>query len=632
MKNFKIFLLILASFAAYACVQNEEIPFDVKIEGDIIAAGPEGGVYKVKVNAPGNWTAMTGKPWITVSPANGRGPVECDVKVDSALFHEDRSGKVVIQLKTDEGTKEKTFDINQKGYPYSISIKEDKIVKNDSEGNPTVKIKNYDELENRKFEITVSANTEINVNFVKENGVQVGNEWITFEKGKIDLSSGLRPRNVKVKFNWETNSKEEARVAKILISPKDEEADESISQVLTIQQPGADPIESGTAKGDAQALIAISRSIKMYASTWDISNPLSQWENVTVWTEDDLETISALIENDPKYADRKDDSSFIEEKANSFIGRVRYVMFYIFATKESIPFEVKHLDAAEEISFYGNANSFLYSLTPGEHIATLTQLKRLSIVAYGLKGLDSHFLKLTNLEFLDLGSNNFQVIPAELTPENFPNLHSLNIGANQRTVIYDLSNTERKDYGGLQESVMDPIRESDQKTDYATRKGGFPEQLLKWETLDTLSLSVNYLWGEIPECEGNDSYGTPWPKYTAQDIADAQAATQKDTIGTYMVDLPKILPNAKCLRINLNRFYGNLPKWILYHPCLDLWIPDILVFNQEGTAPNGKQAKFDNVPLSLSDYSNLTHGYDAEGNSTDKPVSYYEFHKFKKKK
>ncbi len=632
MKNFKIFLLILASFAAYACVQNEEIPFDVKVEGDMIKSGPEGGVYKVKVNAPGNWTAMTGKPWITVSPANGRGPVVCDVKVDSALFQEERSGKVVIQLKTDEGTKEKTFDITQKGYPYSISVKEDKVVKNDDEGNPTVKVKNYDELENRKFEITVSANTDINVSFVKENGIQVGNEWITFEKGGIDLSSGLRPRNVKVKFNWETNSREEARVAKIKISPKSEDIDESISQILTIQQPGADPIESGTPKGDAQALIAVSRSIKMYASSWDLSRPLSQWENVKVWTEDDIEAITSLIENDPKYAAQKDNSDFIEEKVSSFIGRVRYVMFYIFATKESIPFEVKHLDAAEEISFYGNANSFLYNLTPGEHIATLTQLKRLSIVAYGLKGLDSHFLNLKNLEFVDLGSNNFEVIPAELTPENFPKLHSLNIGANQRSVIYDLSNTEKADYGGLSKSVMDPIREGDTKDDFKTRKGGFPESILKWEKLDTLTLSVNYLWGEIPECDGNDSNGRPWPKYTAEDISNAQSTTQKDTIGSYMVGLPKILPNAKCLRINLNRFYGNVPKWILYHPCMDLWIPDIFIFNQEGTAPNGVQAKFANEPLSLSDYSNLTDGYDAEGNVTQTPVSYYEFHKFKKKK
>ncbi len=590
MKNLKIFLLILASVAAYACVQTEEIPFDVKIEGDKINAGPDGGVYKIQVNASGNWTAMTGAPWITVSPANGRGSVVCDVKIDSALTVNGRDGQVMIELRTDAGIEKKSFAIVQEGYPYSIAPEKD-----------VIEVKNYDKLEKRKFSVIVSANTDFNVNFVKENGVQLGSEWITFEKKDIELSSGVRPRNVKVNFTWQVNSKNADREAKVILTPKDSDIPESVAQTITIRQPKADPIEEGTPKGDAQALIAISRAINAYASTWDIARPLSEWENVSIWTEDDTEDIMKMIGNDPRY----DEDANLEEVAESFIGRVRYVMFYIFATKEEIPFEVKYLTAAEEISFYGNANSFLYNLTPGEHIASLTQLKRLSIVAYGLHGLDAHFLNLKNLESLDLGSNNFEEIPSILTPENFPNLHALNLGANQRSVIYDLSNTARTDYGGLVKSVQHP------------ENGGFPERLLRWEKLDTLSLSVNYLFGAIPSCEGAE-----WPKYEQSDIDKAIAdmsGKQKDTIGVYMIGQPKILPNAKCLRINLNRLSGTLPDWILYHPCLDLWIPDIFIFSQEGTDPNGKLAKFDNVPVSLSNYG--------EGKK-----SYYEFHPFKKKK
>ncbi len=595
MKNLKIFILILASVAAYACVQTEETPFDVKLESDQMTnVPPEGGIYKIKVNAQGNWTAMTGQPWITISPANGRGSVVCDVKIDSALKVSGRNGQVTIELATEAGREKKIFDISQAGYPYSISLEKNEV-----------EVKNYDLMEKRKFSVIVNANTDFDVSFVKdENGVQIGNEWISFEKNAIDLSSGMRPRNVKVNFKWEVNSKNYDREAKIQLTPKGDAAQEPIAQVITIKQPMADPIEEGTPKGDAQALIAISRSIQMYASTWDIARPLSEWENVSVWTEDDIEAIKELITKDPRPEYQGDDFD-LEATAESFIGRVRYVMFYIFATKESIPFEVKYLTAAEEVSFYGNANSFLYDLTPGEHIASLTQLKRLQIVAYGLKGLDDHFTKLRNLEHLDLGSNNFEDIPSILTPENFPQLHSLDLGANQRNVIYDLSNTARADYGGLSKSVQDPDN------------GGFPERLLRWEKLDTLSLSVNYLWGAIPTCEG-----TEWPKYEQSDIDKAIAdktSSQKDTIGTYMIGMPKILPNAKCLRINLNRLSGALPDWILYHPCLDLWMPDIFIFNQEGTDPKGQPAKFTNVPVSLDDYG--------EGKT-----SYYEFHKFKKKK
>ncbi len=594
MKNLqKIFILILASVAAFACVQQEEMPFDVKIEGDKITAGADGGVYKVQVKATGNWTAMTGQPWITVSPANGRGSVVCDVKIDSALTVNGRSGSVIIEMSGSEGTEKKSFDIVQDGYPYSIVLEKNEI-----------EVKNYDALEKRNFSIVVNANTDINVSYADEDGnSRKENEWVTFQKEQIELTSGMRPRNVKVNFTWQVNTKTEDREAKILISPTDPEADASIAKVLTVKQPKADPIEEGTPKGDAQALIAISRVIQMYASTWDISRPLAEWENVSVWTEDDIDEIKKMISKDPRYGADTD----LDKVAESFIGRVRYVMFYIFATKEAIPFEVKYLTAAEDISFYGNANSFLLDLTPGEHIATLTQLRRLTIVAYGLNGLDDHFLKLKNLESLDLGSNNFEEIPSILTPENFPALHSLNLGANQRSVIYDLSNTARTDYGGLVKSVQDP------------EKGGFPERLLRWEKLDTLSLSVNYLYGAIPTCEEPN-----WPKYDQNDI-DAAVAGLKDgkspadTIGTYMIGLPKILPNAKCLRINLNRLSGILPDWILYHPCLDLWIPDIFIFSQEGTDPNGKQAKFDNTPVSLSDYG--------EG----KP-SYYQFHPFKKKR
>ncbi len=592
MKNFRIFLLILASVAAFACAQTEEIPFEVKLEGEKITAGADGGVYRIEVSAPGNWTAMTGEPWITVSPANGRGSAVCDIKIDSALAVGGRDGVVMIEMLGADGAERKSFEIHQDGYPYSISLDRNEV-----------EVKNYDLPEKRRFSVVVSTNTDIDVNFVKdENNNQIGNDWITFEKETLELSAGMRPRKVKVNFTWQVNTKTADREAKISIGPKGSEADASITQVLTVKQPMADPIEEGTPKGDAQALIAISRVIQMYASTWDIARPLSEWENVAVWTEDDIDEIRNMISKDPRYGANDN----LDEIAQSFVGRVRYVMFYIFATKEAIPFEVKYLTAAEDISFYGNANSFLLDLTPGEHIASLTQLRRLTIVAYGLKDLDSHFLSLKNLESLDLGSNNFEEIPSILTPENFPALHSLNLGANQRSVIYDLSNTAKNDYGGLVKSVQDPDN------------GGFPERLLRWEKLDTLSLSVNYLWGPIPACDD-----AAWPKYEQGDIDAAVAALKPgkspaDTIGAYMIGQPKILPNAKCLRINLNRFSGMLPDWILYHPCLDLWIPDIFIFNQEGTDPKGKQAKFDNTPVSLNDYG--------EGRK-----SYYEFHPFKKR-
>ena len=62
------------------------------------------------------------------------------------------------------------------------------------------------------------------------------------------------------------------------------------------------------------------------------------------------------------------------------------------------------------------------------------------------------------------------------------------------------------------------------------------------------------------------------------------------------------MPRALFFAINLNRLYGELPNWLLYHPKLDLWFPDLLVWSQEGKAKNGQLAKFDNAPTNMTYY------------------------------
>ena len=53
------------------------------------------------------------------------------------------------------------------------------------------------------------------------------------------------------------------------------------------------------------------------------------------------------------------------------------------------------------------------------------------------------------------------------------------------------------------------------------------------------------------------------------------------------------------LRIGLNYFTGKLPKWLLEHPNLGCWAPEVLVFNQAGTNckdSDGNTPGFDNIP------------------------------------
>ena len=263
-------------------------------------------------------------------------------------------------------------------------------------------------------------------------------------------------------------------------------------------------------------------------------------------------------------------------------GRVKYARFFMFDTKEELPFEVQYLTAADELNFYSNVNAFLKDLTTGEYITKLTQLKRLTIAAYGLVSLDKNFTALKNLEFLDLSSNNFQKIPDEINPTNFPKLRTLLMGANTRRNIYDLSNTVETNYGGLVDEE------------------GFPRRMIEWD-LDTLVreglvLSVNYLQGPLPKMDD-------WEKYTEQDIIDA------DTLPRALIGTPKVMPHTKRFAINLNRLTGELPDWLLYHPALDWWSPFQLVFTQEGKDATGASAGFGNEPANLNYYYEFYEGY-----------------------
>ena len=256
-------------------------------------------------------------------------------------------------------------------------------------------------------------------------------------------------------------------------------------------------------------------------------------------------------------------------------GRVKRVEIFLCNSYEGLPYEVQYLTAADEIYIFSNENSMLKNINLGEHVCKLSNLKRLTVAAFGLTELPEEFTNLKNLEFLDLGSNNFQRVPSMITKENFPNLRALVLNAQQRHAVSDLSNTRYaiEELGGLVEEDK------------------FPEQLLKWG-LDTLVLSVNYLHGELPSFENDPEV----PKWTEEEVLAA------DTLPMALVGTPKVMPTTKTFRINHNRLSGEAPKWLLMHPALDWWVPFSLIFPQEGRWSDGTKSGFTNEPASLVDY------------------------------
>lgn len=529
MKMKRYFILGFLSLAIVACSDSKN-EGGTSLDVNSIEMDAVGGVEKVKINATDRWIASTDNPWITVSPANGVGSALCEFKIDSALTAEPRSGLVRIQnLSTWEYQEIK---VNQQGFPYAIELEDN-----------SEDIVSYKAANERYFDVVVRSNVDFNVDIPSDI------DWLKYDDYKLNLNRGLRPREVTVRFRWDINTKSVERLAEVKFSPK-KSVEMSRSDVLSVVQEGAEPIIPDTRSGDSTALLAIARNLNVLAQ-WDASQPMTMWNNVVLWDE-------SMADCTP-------------EK----VGRVKYAEFMLFNTNEPLPFEVRYLTAADELYFFGNANTFLKNLELGEDICELEQLRRLTIGSYGLVSLPENLKKLKNLEYLNICANNFQTVPEVLTKENFPALRSLVMNANQRSVVYDLSNTTKVNVGGF---IDEPQ---------------FPVDLLKWD-LDTLVLSVNYLQGELPTFEDDDSV----PVYTQEDI------DRVDTLPQMLADrrIKKVMPNTKRFAINFNRLSGKLPDWLLYHPALDWWIPYSLVFSQEGRAQDGTQAGFDNEPTSLNYY------------------------------
>ena len=539
MKFINIIFTALAAVALFSCQPVEEVIFDVEVgsQDNIINIGPEGGVRKISVTAQDEWVVVTEDPWIMVSPANGRGSFECEVRIDSTILNKQRTGYIRIQNQV-TGEKAK-FSVDQEGFGYQIALDENSI-----------DVEDFAAFGARSFDVGVFTNVDFNVVIPAE-----AENWLSYTKSELVLDRGARPRKVNVRFEWKVNALDKIRNASVLFNPV-----EPISlvrqDVLSVAQKASSmnplPEQVGTPEGDSLAVIAVSKALGMFTG-FDTAEKMEHWTNVQVY----------------------------KEGPNK--GRVRYVQFFMFNTKEEIPYAVQYLTAAEEIVFYSNANQFLKSLDTGEWITKLPNLKRLTIGAYGLTTLHPDFKNLKNLEFLDLSSNCFQNIPDILTPENFPNLHALILNANQRNTIYDLSNDIRENIGGFIE-------------DTGLRRF---KDILKWNKLDTLRLSVNYLQGEIPDMKYEGL-----PVWDFVELKDS-LATNVTELPEKLQNLPKVLPNMKFFAINFNRLTGEIPDWILYHPNLDMWVPYSLIFSQEGKDKEGRSAGFDNEPASLDYYYDI---------------------------
>ena len=540
----KLFTYISASIALLmvASCTNDTTKIDgFEADTTSIEALASGGEYSIVIRSDREWTAQADVPWLMVSPANGRGEVRCKVRIDSTLVNDARNTKIRFMS---EGFIMQEVDVNQEGYARAITPDKGEV-----------EIAASATRDARHFDIDISTNVEFDVEAEYE-----GEEgWLTVDDYTLTLDRGARPRTTTLGIAWKMNHAPEERVAILHLKARNGEALDSPATIVVRQT--AAPLIEDNRQGDSLAVVAIFNKLECWSEgAISTTEGMHRWECVRLW-----EATDATL------------------PAKEAVGRVRDIELSYFDTYEGIPYEIKYLKYLETISLFGNVNTMLKSIDLGEEICTLEYLKALRVAAFGLSSIPESFKNLGDtLEELDLNSNNFDGIPAVLTKENFPHLKTLDLTANRRNILSDLRKAAEGDKIGMHHN---------------TAKDDALERLLLWENLEELSLSYDYFEGAIPDFKVGEKGVRA---YTDEDFVE-----RGDTLAwAVQRGLPRVLPNMRSLRLNLNFLSGELPEWLLYHPRLMEWSPENLIYIQQegGVDSNGNRVGFSNEPTSREYY------------------------------
>lgn len=487
-----------------------------------------GGTIELKVATGQTWTAEAEDDWCMVSPATGVGSGVCVIKADSSYLYKERTGRVIFY--SDKGDLAEVL-IKQYGYEPTIDFTEAEVT-----------VPSYAAPEKAYVDVEAIANVPFEVVIPEE-----AKAWLTLDGGSTYTPSTTIPRKQKFRFKFKTYTDFDAdRIAEVQFNQKSASTRASgetsmLNKIVKITQEKA-PVIIPSREGDSLAVLAITRVINggMGFST---SRPITHWDNIVV---------------EERTYDYKNPITGVTIKDSTELRVVGFRLSMI-DTDESIPYQIKYLTELETFAAIANSNAYRKKIALGAEITTLTKLKSISLMGYGIQTLPAEMANMQSLEELDLNGN---------TILSLESIKDVLLGLKDKLKYLDIGGNR------VSGSVMN--LSTDIPRDEKLETIGLGGDLTKYDwlfrdmkALEELHMSYNYFYGSIP-----DLY----------DVKDG------------------ILPNMKYLTLNLNRLTGKVPNWILYHKYLACWNPFLLLFNQEGYDNKGTLAGFTNAPTKFSEF------------------------------
>lgn len=534
----RILIIGLISFISFSCKEDDTTINGIEVDKTEINMYDAGGEDEISVSANGDWIAKSNASWCMVSPANGNGDAVCRVVVDQSTRYDERTAKITFIC----GSDLKEVTVSQLGYEPVIKIITDEV-----------SLPYYADEEKSYFDVEVMSNVAYDVNIEQ---TESDNEWIT-EDEKYDYSytpSLTKPESKKFRFHYDINSNLEDRTLNIIFKEKKEGGIVSTYKVTQEHMEKIIP----SRRGDSLTVVTMARLMNLFGTYWDTSRPITHWDNI------ETEEIQYTYK-DPEAGIEKDT---IEE-------RIVGISFFMFETDRSIPFQIVNLDELRTLEIKANSNSYLKSIKLGDEVTKLKKLQSLSLYAYGLSELPAPeaWAEMTNLEELNLFGNSF--LKLGKPTEKGTLLWSLS-GLSNGKVITKLDGTTmtvKRDKtlkylelgGNRKKDSMDDMTDLPLGVDWEKDLGltGKVDNSLftMFPDLEHLGLGYNYLFGELEDIENP---------------------------GT-------VMPKLRTLRLNMNKFHGELPNWILEHKNRGCWDPEVLIFNQSGKSPETEEVGFTNT-------------------------------------